>query len=965
MYCIFVTLNGCSQLKRVETEFMQDFSYKLNHIAESFGLSLANGPQHVYTYILPSDHVESVNICLQALQALQAFLKEKEEALYGYSLFISVCENENHIDMGPWRYFVDRDNCAWLVSSLREMFGTRVRLEEKGALQRIKKINLQKGLKPVVRDCIFNNDGLKDVLEAMISRGQGQILHVISPLGYGGFENIQRLFEQSVKKKVHLPLLYLCSQGSYIDEYLPFRRIMIPDVLDAVQQAHAGSQDFMVLRLLKWLSAFDEHNVRTKSDNEHEDLLSFFRLYLPIYRQALADTMPVMIVDGAKRFGNDGSRLLKDVIATAVAENVIVVHLAEKHEGGILQMDEAAIVLNNKSAHEFIVNETALAIPSSRLTDLNPMALLLFYWNYATNGQNYFGEFSLTPVLYWLIKGFDELSSRIVYLISVADGMVPYEWILDATVKEKYWRALIVQRCKVFAELGLVRDLNTRPWLTVKVFGNMLSSALEEQAAELELDLARTILSKEECWKSINQAYLFKLVEKLGLIDEGLEVLQHLLAERLQIRSKDLVNWLNYQYFKQIELGEVATGRLQRLLDTYDFAYRVQHNETENMQELQEHIASIIQFHPRNAEPVAVWLLLYCQIYYTAMGNPSAAPQEIKEVVSLFQRWGDKAGECRSIIEMSYVEFFNKRFRMAFDYCHLSNESSRQVDKPELIVLSLKLACLENFLHGSMHQALQAVSEGIERSIAYGFRRKEAFFRFVHIRICFEYGNYQDALAQLKKLERVSQSYGYLWMRDVINAWRGRCYSYMNQTEEAINRLKILGGAEAQYYLAEAYFISGQLENALSAAQKAMQFFPLSHQVMPQLDNEDWFSGYSLIEGYVEKGYLGFNMQERLTRGFFYYMLGLNGDKEMAFPMLEELCEMDNANTDDLYAYLYLYYYSQLCDEPERKRMAHNRAIRLFTTRSNRCTELKSRKMLENGYFVQKILIDKPVSKFL
>lgn len=944
---------------------MEDFSHKLDRIAEGFGLSLANGPQYVYTYVLPSDHVESVNICLQALQGLQAFLKEKEDSLYGYSLFISVCENENHIDMGPWRYFVDKDNFAWLVSSLAEIFGSRIRTEKKGALQRIKKINLQKGLKPVVRDCIFNSLALKKVLDAIISRGQGQVLHVINPLGYGGFENIQRLFEQTAKKKVNLPLLHLCSQGSYIDEYLPFRRIMTPDVLFAVQQAYADSQDFMVLRLLKWLSAFDEHDVRVKSDNEREDLLDFFRLYLRVYRETLSESMPVMIVEGAKRFGNNGSHLLKDIISTAVSENVIVMHLTEKHEGGILQMDEAAIVLDNKSAHEFIVKETALAIPSSRLNDLNPMALLLFYWNYATNGQNYFGEFSLTPVLYWLIKGFDELSSRIVYLVSVADGMVPYEWILDATVKEKYWRALIVQRCRVFADLGLVRDLNTRPWLTVKVLGNMLASSIEEQAAELELDLARTILSKEEYWKSINQVYLFKLVEKLGLIDEGLEVLQHLLTERLQTHSKDLVNWLNYQYFKQIELSEVATGRLQRLLDTYDFAYRVLCNESDNMQDLQEHIAGIIQFHPRNAELVAVYLLLYCQIYYTALGNPSAAPQEIKEVVSLFQRWGDKAGECRAIIEMSYVEFFNKRFRMAFDYCHLSNESSRQVGRAELIVLSLKLACLENFLHGSMHQALLAVSEGIERSIAYGFRGKEAFFRFAHIRICFEYGNYQDALAQLKKLERISQFYGYVWMRDVINAWRGRCYSYMNQTEEAINRLKILGGAEAQYYLAEAYFISGQIENALATVQKAMQFFPLSHQVMPQLDNEDWFSGYSLIEGYVEKGYLGFNMQERLTRGFFYYMLGLNGDREISFPMLEELCEMDNANTDDLYSYLYLYYYSQLCDEPERKRMAHNRAIRLFTNRSNRCTELKSRKMLENGYFVQKILIDKPISKFL
>lgn len=945
---------------------MRNFARDLSTIVEGFGLTTAVGPQHVYTYILPSDHVESVNICLQALQALSVSLEEKQEDLYGYSMFVSVCENTNNIEMGSWRYLVHKDNCMWLVSSLREMFGNRVDTVKSNGLEQIKKINLQKGLRPSVKDYIYDNHGVKEVLSAIIGRGVGQVLHVISPLGYGGYEIILKAFTSANKKGVApLPLIYLSSQGSYMDDYLPFRRLLSPLALKAVRDVYANSQDFMTLRLLKWLDVFSQDIVQIHSDGEKEDFLSFFRLYLPVYRRMMMGNLPVMIIENSKKFGSNGAELLKLIVDVALKENLVIIHLSEKHEGGLCQSDEPVVVMDNKSAHDFISKEESLAIPANRLHNLNPMATLLFYWNYMTNGHNYFGEFSLTPVLYWLIKGFDQLSCRVIYLISVSDGMVPYEWILDATVEEKYWRALTVQRCKIFSELGLVRDLDSRPWLVVKAFGDMLASALGEEKEDLEMNLAYTILQKENYKNTINHVYLFKLLERLGLVDEAVVVLQQLLTERLFWRSEDLVNWLNYQYFRQIDLSPIASMRVQNLLETYDFAYRVRRVDTDGVQDLEERMNDIVQFNPRNVEPARIWLLLYCQNYYTGIGKPNQMTPEMKEVISLFQRWEDKSGECRSILEMAYIEFFNKRFRMAFDYCRLGSQTSEQYNYPDLVVLAIKLSALQHFLHGSMHEAANLVTEGIEQSIAHGYRQKEAFFRFLHVRICFEYGNYQDALAQLKKIERLSYAYGFDWTNDVVMAWKGRCYSHMHQADEAINILKGLSGCEAQYYLAEAYFISGQVKNAMAPAQKAMQYLPLVHQVIPQLDTEDWFSGYSLVEGYVEKGYLGFYMLERLTQGFFYYILGLNGDKDVAFPLLESLCEMEKLDTDDMYAYLYLYYYAQMCDEPGRSRMAHNRAVRLFTSRCNRCAELQSRKMLENGYFAQKILNNKPVNKFL
>ncbi|MGL4524850.1 MAG: hypothetical protein ACRCVN_04950 [Spirochaetia bacterium] len=968
MYSIFVLINGCAQLKKIEPEIIANIERDLALIAENYGLTPMSVTGHIYAYILPSDHMESVNICLESLRNIEVYMAKIADQLYGYTLFVSVVESDEHIELGKWHYLVDEDNKTWIISTLKELFGARIETKDKGDIQEITKIIFQKNFRPSIRDHIYQNAANLDVVETMIKRGVGQVLHLASPVGYGGYEMVYKIWDACQNRtKMPLPMIYICAQGSYVDDFLPFRRIITKEVIQMLEEVYAQSQDFMTSRLLNWLTYFCNCTSKIRSEAEKGDFLAFFRLYLPMYRRVMAGKFPVVLIENASKFGYEGSQFLQEVVDIAVKENLLVINLCEKHEGNLLQSGEPVVYMQNADATRFLSEDQELNIPASRLTNVTPMAVLLFYWNYMVNQQNYFGEFSLTPLLYWLIKGFDKLSCSVVYLISLADGMVPYEWILDATVEEKYWRALTVQRCKVFVELGLVRNLEGCPWLVIKALGDMLASHLGAEKLELEQTFVRTILAKPQYRKQINLVYLFRLLENLGMEDESYNILEKILQERLAWQSKDQLSWLNYQ--GPIGPGEsvfnASARRLKRILETYNFMYRLQSADVDGLANMAAEVGQMINFHPETADTTSLWLLLATQAYYNGMGSPQDSPVEIKEIVNLFQRREERLGEARAILEMSYMEFLNQRFRMAFDYCCLAEQFAIENQNVHVQILSIKMQSIQVFLQGSIGRADEIVNKGIEMSLKHGYRRKELFFRFLHVRICFEYGNYQEAIGQLKKIERIAYIYEYGAMNDIVMTWRARCMGHMQQTEEALNMLKNLNSCEALYFTAEIYLLASQPKEALSVIQKAMQSLPLVHQVVPHIDIEDWFSGYSLIEGYVEKGYLGFCMLERLTQGLFYYLIGINGDYESASKFLEGLCSLESKDSDDLYAYIYFYYYGQILQEPNRKKMAHNRAVRLLNMRMNRAEDMQTRKLLENGYYAQKILNNDSTNKFL
>ena len=133
--------------------------------------------------------------------------------------------------------------------------------------------------------------------------------------------------------------------------------------------------------------------------------------------------------------------------------------------------------------------------------------------------------------------------------------------------------------------------------------------------------------------------------------------------------------------------------------------------------------------------------------------------------------------------------------------------------------------------------------------------------------------------------------------------------------------------------------MSGDRKIGITYLEEAFARYDQNPQYIHEMDR--WQDGYRVIEGRLSDRDFYEDVLLDQARGFYYLLIGLNGQPEKAWEGLAPLCRMDKAYNQQPFGYYYFLYAAEIIEqtgivvsEPHQSLVSH--AFKLLQTRAGR-----------------------------
>jgi hypothetical protein len=455
---------------------------------------------------------------------------------------------------------------------------------------------------------------------------------------------------------------------------------------------------------------------------------------------------------------------------------------------------------------------------------------------------------------------------------------------------------------------------------------------------ELEADFTRFLSREMEEGSIKSLSGMLYFLNRKGSIDFGLDILNRIIHHLLKIRENDLAEkLLNAKLFE----GRILTHAQQEGLHNIQYAGRLRsallrNSRREVSEKMDTGYLSLMEAQGAGSEE----FLLQQAHYHALNGDSENAQNTVKASLFAFQKNSDHYGEIRANSALALTLLSQRKLSAAVDYFEIALRISEQLGDKEASLISGKLMVLSSYLFGNLSSALRALENNIPLAKKERNRETQIFQLFLKGRILFELGRYSEAFKELKQGRRLSKRYNLNEEGRVITSWMARslCFGHSEKVAQELFSRQPLS-LETAYFRAEAAYLSGDKVSGIALLEEAFAQYDQNPQFIHEMDS--WLDGYRLIEGRLSDRDFYEDVLLDQAKGFYYLLIGLNGNPEKAWEGLKPLCRMDKAYNQQPFGYYYFLYAAEIIDktgfvagETHESMVSH--AFKLLQTRAGR-----------------------------
>jgi len=960
MFYIYYKLENKKQLNLLYPSKMKELETRVLSLIHESGGSLLHHYEEIFQFA--ALYRETAINVLECSESLKRLLDEYRRYLYGFTIILTTGHEQEDllVHLHNLSLTANRENCVWVEDAVKDKFSDYLEPAKRDDYSQLIQVQIK------VDKMLSTEERYRRFLkrEDLIP----EMKKVMNQWLYRQNESRGMVIETDCREEAMVLLQSVLEDGAgLIDKFLllepaeglwdpwyPLCHFINRDFLPQVEQ-HLNEEDRIV-----WRQNFEFLNNISSADwylhyydHMETEFFNAFTLYWKacLKKLDIFPTPPVLILRNPEFYSEESIALIvrflnvlsqsfpdqKFLIMTEVPESAVPPGLT----GNFRKITVPPLSEQN------VRLKTLDVFPELKLT---PDDLLDAYHREGCRLVNlfYFLQNRIEGVQHFR----SDLSSPAAYLfdrdkssIEILSLCIPGRFCLDKDLVIRFFHSRgislpeVEERLKRLENLGFLRFSGQTGGIITREL-NM--EALEEtpgiHVQELTEDFTRFLSREMEGGKISSLSGLFYFLNRRGSVDFALDILNRIVHHLLKIRENDKAeNLLNTDLFLQRQLTHAQqdglhniqyAGRLRSALLRYPM------DEITAM--IDKGALSLVEAQGACSEE----FLLQQAHYYALSGDSETAQNIVKASLFAFQKNSDHYGEIRANTSLALTMLSQRKLPSSLDYFEIALRISEQLRDKEASLISGKLMVLSSYLFGNLSQALRALDKSIPLAEKERHRETQMFQLFLKGRILFELGRYPDAFKVLKLCRRLTKRFGMNSESQVITSWMARalCFGHSEKMADELLRRQPLN-LETAYFRAEAAYLTGDTVSGIHYLEEAFALYDHKPFYIHEMDN--WRDGFRLIEGRLSDRDFYEDVLYDQASGFYYLLLGLNGNPEKAWEGLAPLCQMDRAYNQQPFGYYFFLYAAEIIektgiqvDEPHESMVSH--AFKLLQTRAGR-----------------------------
>ncbi len=511
-----------------------------------------------------------------------------------------------------------------------------------------------------------------------------------------------------------------------------------------------------------------------------------------------------------------------------------------------------------------------------------------------------------------LVSSLDRETRRTLFLAHAAAGLADRKLLVERLASDEE-RVVEGARFDGLVDFGLIRE---DPDGRVRgIPGGPVNAVVKD------LDNIREAERfGEYLYKRLNQGdpvdlfRLFRYLEQWGPVSRGIATLDRLLDSLLtnrRLRAAGLL--LNGPPMSLADLDGPEMESLQNVAGAARLRYVLLTGGADEARSLiRDGTVSLISGRGAYSERFK----LHNARYSYAVGRWDEALSASKEALFNFQKSGDHEGETHAHLELALSLLVTGRVRDALEHFSIAHRIGSQVSASWGVLRAAAMETVTQFIFGNLPRAARESREFRDTAHRAGRRDLWLLLTLTSVRISWELGRYDEAAALAEEGRHTAGFYGLEAEKSVMTLWKGRCLSAAGNTEGRSLLLSAVDSREAQAFLAEEAYFSGDSSAARLYLGKAFSAGRVSCRLQGEAD--DWSDGYFPIEGRLSDSRGPLDVLGEWIEGFDAFLAGEAGDTS-ALERLTALLEKGGRRVPGPFSYLYALWAVLITPEDDRE----------------------------------------------
>jgi len=960
MFYIYYKLENKKQLNLLYPSKMKDLETRVLSLIHESGGSPLYDYEDIFQFA--ALYRETAINVLECSESLKRLLDEYRRYLYGFTIILTTGHEQDDLSVHLHNLSLTaiRENCVWVEDSVKDKFSdyleaskredysqlvqVQIKVDKMLSIEErynrfLKREDLIPEMKKVMNQWLYRqNESSGMVIETECREETMVLLHSV-------LEDTTGLIEKF--------LLIEPAEGLW-DSWYPLCHFINRDFLHQVEQYLDGEDKLLWREDLEFLENISSADWYLHYYDQMET--EFFRAFVLYWKACLKKldtfpTPPVLILRNPECFSEESIDLIvrflnvlsqsypdqKFLIVTADTENAV----PKGMEGNFRKITVPPLSEQNVRLKALDVFPELKLTPDDLMDAYNRegcrLVSLFYFLQNRVEGVQHFRSDLSSPAAYLFDR--DKSSIEILSLC------VPGRFCLDRNQVIRFFQSRgislpeVEERLKRLENLGFLRFAGQTGGINTR---EMNMAALEETPGinmeELVEDFTRFLSREMEGGKISSLSGLFYYLNRRGSVDFALDILNRIVHHLLKIRENDkaekllgsdLFHMRHLTHAQQDGLHNIQyAGRLRSAL------LRKSMDEITDM--IDKGYLSLVEAQGACSEE----FLLQQAHYHALTGDSETAQNIVKASLFAFQKNSDHYGEIRANTSLALTMLSQRKLPASLDYFEIALRISEQLRDKEASLISGKLMVLSSYLFGNLSQALRALDKSIPLAEKERHRETQVFQLFLKGRILFELGRYPDAFKVLKLCRRLSKRFNMTRESLVITSWMARslCFGHSEKMADELLRRQPVS-LENAYFRAEAAYLTGDSLSGIKYLEDAFARYDQKPFYIHEMDS--WRDGFRLIEGRLSDRDFYEDVLHDQATGFYYFLIGLNGQPEKAWQGLAPLCQMDRAYNQQPFGYYFFLYAAEIIektgiqvDEPHESLVSH--AFKLLQTRAGR-----------------------------
>ncbi|MFP4483715.1 MAG: hypothetical protein ACLFO1_02565 [Spirochaetaceae bacterium] len=360
-------------------------------------------------------------------------------------------------------------------------------------------------------------------------------------------------------------------------------------------------------------------------------------------------------------------------------------------------------------------------------------------------------------------------------------------------------------------------------------------------------------------------------------------------------------------------------------------------------------------------------LYLAQALYNHGHGDIDKAISAVKRSIVSYQSTHDEVGAASANVEYARLLMGRGAVLEAFEQLNRGRMGPVGGEEDRVGIQRAVVDAVVSFVYGNLTRAWENTT-WLRRVLAdVGQREALLFADLMRGRLLFEMGTYEDAAEWFQQARTEARRLGHSAALRVFEVWLARTEAYAGRTDAARRRLsEVEPTPETLFFRAEAHWLANELDEAVAAADAAVQ------QQMPRTfvvpEHFDWSTGFSSIEEQLAPGRGdgadAASVIMNLIRAFRAFLYGRVGRTDEGIPTLRKLTRGEDRRHFDPYAGLYCLFYCKTLpgvgDEmPDNPVTMLGKAVKFMQERMARMDSPQDRNtFFKHNYWYQLLLAD-------